>query len=56
MYGFGAYFFLGVTSMHFDKDVLCQDIYMHGFVQERRKPSALAIDLRLSCTNPSIRT
>ena len=29
---------------------------MDGLVQERRNPSALAMDLRLSCTNPSIRT
>ena len=26
---------------------------IHGLVQERRNSSALAIELRLSCTNPS---
>ena len=28
--------------------------YIDGFVQERRNSSALALELRLSCTNPSI--
>ena len=28
--------------------------YIDGLVQERRKSSALAMELRLSCTNPSI--
>ena len=28
--------------------------YIDGFVQERRNSSALAMELRLSCTNPSI--
>ena len=28
--------------------------YIDGLVQERRNPSALAIESRLSCTNPSI--
>ena len=30
--------------------------YIDGLVQERRKSSALAMELRLSCTNPSICT
>ena len=29
-------------------------IYIDGLVQERHNPSVLAIELRLSCTNPSI--
>ena len=29
--------------------------YIDGLVQERRNSSALAIELGLSCTNPSIR-
>ena len=29
-------------------------IYIYGLVQERRNSSALALELRLSCTNPSI--
>ena len=28
--------------------------HINGLVQERRNPSALAVELRLSCTNPSI--
>ena len=28
--------------------------HIDGLVQERRKPSALAMELGLSCTNPSI--
>ena len=28
--------------------------YIDGLVQERRNSSALAMELRLSCTNPSI--
>ena len=28
--------------------------HINGFVQERRNSSALATELRLSCTNPSI--
>ena len=28
--------------------------YINGLVQERRNSSALALELRLSCTNPSI--
>ena len=30
------------------------DMYIDGLVQERRNSSALAMELRLSCTNPSI--
>ena len=30
------------------------DAYIDGLVQERRNSSALAMELRLSCTNPSI--
>ena len=30
--------------------------YIDGLVQERRNSSALAMELRLSCTNPSIWT
>ena len=29
-------------------------LYFDGLVQERRNSSALAMELRLSCTNPSI--
>ena len=29
-------------------------VYIDGLVQERRNSSALAMELRLSCTNPSI--
>ena len=28
--------------------------YIYGVVQERHNSSALAVELRLSCTNPSI--
>ena len=28
------------------------EVYVEGFVQERRNSSALAMELRLSCTNP----
>ena len=28
--------------------------YINGLVQERRNSSALAMELRISCTNPSI--
>ena len=35
--------------------IMCsQHPYIDGFVQERRNSSALAMELRLSCTNPSI--
>ena len=40
-----------------DADAGCQGGSIHhidGFVQERRNSSALAMELRLSCTNPSI--
>ena len=30
------------------------DVYIDGLIQERRDSSALAMELRLSCTNPSI--
>ena len=30
------------------------EYYFDGLVQEKRNPSALAMELRLSCTNPSI--
>ena len=30
------------------------DLYFDVLVQERRNSSALAMELRLSCTNPSI--
>ena len=30
------------------------DVYSDGLVQERRNSSAIAMELRLSCTNPSI--
>ena len=33
---------------------LCIHVYINGLVQERRNSSALAMELRLSCTNPSI--
>ena len=31
-----------------------QMLYIDGFVRKRRNSSALAVELRLSCTNPSI--
>ena len=40
----GSYMQSRIVSWHID-----------GLVQERRNPSALAMELRLSCTNPSIR-
>ena len=36
-----------------DKDVF-QTVYIDGLVKERRNSSAFAMELRLSCTNPSI--
>ena len=36
--------FMSMSSLH----------YIDGLVQERRNSSALAMELRLSCTNPSI--
>ena len=33
----------------------CWQVHLHGLVQERRNSSVLAMELRLSCTNPSIR-
>ena len=36
-----------MTWVHFD-------LYFDGLVQERRNSSVLAMELRLSCTNPSI--
>ena len=33
-----------------------EELYIDGLVQERRNSSALAMELRLSCTNPSIYT
>ena len=35
-------------------DLIRHDSYIGGLVQERRNSSALAMELRLSCTNPSI--
>ena len=37
-------------------NMLLDSSYLHidGLVQERRNSSALAMELRLSCTNPSI--
>ena len=35
-------------------DCQIQDTYIDGLVQERRNSSALAMELRLSSTNPSI--
>ena len=32
----------------------CSLCYIDGLVQERRNSSALAMELRMSCTNPSI--
>ena len=34
--------------------VLNISVYIDGLVQERRNPIANALELRLSCTNPSI--
>ena len=33
---------------------LTEQAYIDGLVQERRNSSALAMELRLSCTNPSM--
>ena len=49
-------------TMQFSRDnwnntavcVYTHNIYIDGLVQERRNSSALAMELRLSCTNPSI--
>ena len=35
-------------------DMCVPDLYFDVLVQERRNSSALAMELRLSCTNPSI--
>ena len=40
-------YFLAIISLFFVK-------HIDGLVQERRNSSALAIELRLSCTNPLI--
>ena len=34
--------------------LICMDSYIDGLVQERHNSSALAMEIRLSCTNPSI--
>ena len=34
--------------------IMSQHQYIDGLVQERRNSSALAMELRLTCTNPSI--
>ena len=34
--------------------LLLRDYGFDGLVQERRNSSALAMELRLSCTNPSV--
>ena len=53
-------FMMSISRFH---SVFCQavcpvfaniNIYINGLVQERRNSSALAMELRLSCTNPSI--
>ena len=46
---------LGILKSY-DKvgDYVCYDSQIDGLVQERRNSSALAMELRLSCTNPSI--
>ena len=44
-----------MTLLHANLSYICvvnEDIY--GLMQERRNSSALAIELRLSCTSPSI--
>ena len=33
---------------------VAQNVHFDGLVQERRNSSVLAMELRLSCTNPSI--
>ena len=38
---------------HFNMTMLFCDENIDGLVQERRKSSALAMELRLSCTKPS---
>ena len=53
---------IGLIALHVQTDII---IYFHtihqqphhhfdGLVQERRNSSALALELRLSCTNPLI--
>ena len=39
---------------HFDPNAQVDATHIDGLVQERRNSSALAMELRLSCTNPSI--
>ena len=34
--------------------MIIYSIYINGLVRKRRNSSALAMELRLSCTNPSI--
>ena len=42
------------TTMAFLKEATLSGEYFDGLVQERRKSGALAMELHLSCTNPSI--
>ena len=64
-YGTQFIFEKEAKSVMEDKQWLMEQIYLpyvqvsdmqhiDGFVQERRNPSALAMELRLSCTNPSM--
>ena len=45
-----------ILQILFDLDCMCGCVLYHidGLVQERRNSSASAMELRLSCTNPSI--
>ena len=43
-----------VLFIHFDIQLLVLNYHIDALVQEKRNSSALAMELRLSCTNPSI--
>ena len=45
------------NALHFTQNALdlwVSTLYIYGLVQERRNSSALAMELRLSCSDPSI--
>ena len=43
-----------ITHLFTQTDMCERDLYFDVLVQERRNSSALAMELRLSCTNPSL--
>ena len=45
---------ISMTTRQYMAFVLHTSSYIHGLVRERRNSSALAMELHLSCTNPSI--